>query len=85
MKTIIQKLEKPEFKPVTISLVFETQKELDAFGVLCNTALISDTIQKIGGKLPEYYEMEEAGANVDDTDELHNLIKNHWSMKQTNL
>jgi len=53
-----------EFKPVKVVLTFESQKELDAIGVLFNTAPVCEAIKAMGGSVPDTNVFEEAGADI---------------------
>lgn len=68
---------KPEFTPVSITITFETQEELDKFGCLCNSSAITENVC-----LPHYSNLEKLGADVDGgVDRLLRAIKRHPSMK----
>lgn len=70
-------IDKKGFNPVSLTITFESQKELDDFGCLCNLTAITDTI-----KVPCYSFLETLGADVDSgADNLMKKIKNHPSMK----
>ena len=67
-----------KFQPVTISMTFESQRELDAMGSLFNTCIIADYLSDIGGIKNEIYQdFENAGANIENTEKVKNSIKNH--------
>lgn len=51
------------FKPVTMTMTFETQEELDAFATLCNTAPIGDAAEIMGVKLPKSDLFRAVGGN----------------------
>ena len=57
---------KPSFKPVSFTIVMETQEELDRWGSVMNSRIYF-VLRKLG-LVPEgvWKLMEEAGANVDD-------------------
>jgi hypothetical protein len=40
---------RPLFTPVSLTLTFETQQELDSFGGLLNTWAVVDTLERLGG------------------------------------
>jgi hypothetical protein len=80
MKTEIQKSNC--FQPVKLTITFESQKELDAFGVLCNTCLITETMNRIGGDLPDYTVMEDLGANVDNVENFLKEMKDSWRFRK---
>ncbi len=69
MKTELASKSDNKFKPITISITFETQKELDAFGALTNASPILDALHEINGKLPEFQFMQSIGADIDMADE----------------
>jgi len=56
----------PPFKPVKIELFFESQKELDALGVLFNTNAVMYAVHKsLDVDLPPIYEaFHKAGADI---------------------
>jgi hypothetical protein len=70
MKTQITKA--PEvFKPVSITITFETQRELDAFATAMNHPAVAGTIEEMAG-LEEYTllnkitkTLADAGADID--------------------
>lgn len=71
-----------KFQPVTISMTFESQKELDAMGSLFNACIINDYLSEIGGIKNEIYRVfESAGANIDNTEKVIDSIKNHPNFK----
>lgn len=70
------------FAPVSITITFETQKELDAFGSAMNTVCIAHAIGKLSGL--EYVildklarPLEELGANIHDTERMTQLVRNN--------
>lgn len=65
-----------EFKPVSMTITFETQKELDDLGTLFNLCCICDTIE-----VPNYLSFEELGGDTDNTSELLAKIKKHPNFK----
>jgi hypothetical protein len=65
-----------EFNPVSVTITFETQAELDAFGRFTNCAPILDTFRKLGGDLPKYTEMRYLGADINDTEGLIKILMN---------
>jgi hypothetical protein len=85
MKITTQKTK--EFAPVRLTITFETQKELDAFGTLMNCTVIADTLEKMGGikhasGVGLNYAVESLGGEVSkDISEAYSLIKHHPSMK----
>lgn len=56
MKTTIVK---PEFTPVSLTITFESQEELNNFGCLCNTFAIANSLT-----VPHYNQLEKLGADV---------------------
>jgi len=73
-----------EFKPVTVSFTFETQRELDVFGSLFNYTPITDTLDKLIGivDVPYYKHFESVGANCNNTFEVAKLIYTHAAIKK---
>jgi len=55
------------FKPVKIEIIFETQRELDAFGTLFNHCAFYDVYYQVfGSYLPLLHEVvRNAGGNID--------------------
>ena len=70
-----------KFVPVTMSLTFETQNELDAFGCLVNAAVVIDAVQAVGGNLPTYNQLVEVGANIDKTDAFLKAVLNTFYIR----
>lgn len=56
------------FHPVSITITFETQKELDVFGTMCNCAPIHDTVANLGGKLPDYDTLSKVGSDINNVE-----------------
>jgi hypothetical protein len=56
---------KPQFTPITIEITFESQRELDVFGSLCNTDMVVYAVQDEGGSIPTYNFMQNIGADID--------------------
>lgn len=54
------------FRPVTITLTFETQAELDALGKLFNCAGICNALAELGFKHPFWATLRDARANIDN-------------------
>jgi hypothetical protein len=54
-----------KFKPVSVVLTFESQKELDVIGVLFNTAPVCEAINAMGGSVPDTNVFEESGADIE--------------------
>lgn len=54
MKAVGKKA-KPEFAPVTVTLTFDTQEELDAFTSVMDNSYICDTLRRLSGNrtMPE--------------------------------
>jgi hypothetical protein len=59
----------PVFQPRSVILTFESQKELDTFGALCNFEPMRNVLT-----LPHCSDMEKLGANVDGTSEIVELL-----------
>lgn len=81
MKTEIDK-PKPTFQPVSLTIRFETQAELDAFGTLCNTSPILEAMRQMGGGLPSYGTMEDLGANVSRVSEFLKHLEETFYFKK---
>ena len=62
--------------PVSIIITFESQKELDDFGTLCNCTFIGDVL-----KMPDCETLRELGADINNTSALKNKIKEHPALK----
>jgi len=74
MKTTIAE---KQFTPVSLTITFESQKELDDFGCLCNSTCIIDNVT-----MPHYSQLESLGADVGTgRDNLLRKIKKHPSLK----
>jgi hypothetical protein len=71
-----------KFQPVTISMTFESQQELDAMGSLFNTCVINDYLQTRGIMNNPYESFRDAGANIDKTEEVKKSIENHPSISR---
>lgn len=64
MKVNVKKEPVPPFQPVSITLNFETQKELDAFGSLMNYTKVTDALATFAGHdLMIWKYTSEAGAD----------------------
>jgi hypothetical protein len=80
MKTTIQKAA-AQFKPVNITITFETQTELDAFGSAMNTVCIGSAIEEAAGLEIDsllgalVYPLEKLGADVRQADKITSLVK----------
>jgi hypothetical protein len=72
-----------KFQPVTISMTFESQEELDAMGSLFNTGVvINDYLIEIGGFRNRLYEsFRDAGANIAKTSYVMNRLKSHPAVR----
>ena len=70
-----------KFQPVTISMTFESQKELDAVGSLFNTSIIAGYLRSTGIHNYIYEIFRDAGANIDNTEKVIDSIKNHLNFK----
>jgi len=78
MKTINKN--KTTFTPKTLELVFETQKELDAFAKIFNFSPICDLMREhLGGTVPQYNVLQSMGANA-SVDGMQNYLANHPAM-----
>ena len=55
------------FKPVTLTLTFETQEELDAYGTMMNFCPIGDGLRAMGGKPVDYQALKDVGAHIHRT------------------
>lgn len=66
-----------KFQPVTISMTFENQKELDVMGSLFNTCLVADYLADNGITNHIYDMFEQAGANIENTLPVKRSIENH--------
>ena len=76
MKSSINKQEKRAFIPRSITLTFETQEELDAFGKLFNSTAITDALEEFSGvPIDLYRDFEALGARVSPPADLTKLIK----------
>lgn len=64
------------FHPVSITITFESQKELDDFGTLCNLCCITENVT-----VPHWRTFNSLGANIRNTTELARKIKKHASMR----
>ena len=72
-----------KFQPVTISMTFESQKELDAMGALFNTCIITDYLRDVGGIKNEIYQdFDAAGADINNTEKVKDSIENHPNFNQ---
>jgi hypothetical protein len=83
MKAEVTKQEDNSFKPVSITLSFETQDELDSFGALFNCASVCEALGKVIEERHGYDSIirrvvEEAGG---DTCRLHGSL--NLSIKET--
>jgi hypothetical protein len=59
-----------KFTPVTLSLTFESQAELDAFGQLSNYVLFTSKLRKFNCPFPSYNILRQMGANINTTDDV---------------
>ena len=75
---------KPAFKPVSVTFVFETQKELDEMGRLFNYSQFADVFRKRMGWEGYFFQFfEDIGADVVPTDEWRHDLGQHLSTKCT--
>lgn len=59
-----------QFQPVTISLTFESQEELDAIGTLFNVSPICDVLNQLGFLHDDFRSnLQTAGAKIHQTQE----------------
>ena len=52
----------PSFTPVSLTLTFQTQKELDCFASLLNTFVVVDALQEVGGF--DYEDIDKATSSL---------------------
>lgn len=82
MKTTIQQAA-AQFKPVSITITFETQAELDTFGATLNHHAVASTIEEAAGLMPYALVgtlidwLREAGADIHQARKIDNLLKKH--------
>ena len=70
----------PSFSPVTLSIIFESKDELDAFGTLFNICAVTDSIPE-GMAASIYKEIVRCGGDISETSELFFKILKHPSAK----
>lgn len=73
MKTVASK---KEFTPVSITITFESQKELDDFGTLCNYAPLNSIMI-----MPDYEEFAKLGADIHHTEKLTQKLKKWFQIR----
>jgi hypothetical protein len=67
----------PSFPPVTVSITFESQKELDAFGSLMNCGIVDAAFSSTFGFNMNLYDVfRRAGADINKQTLLANYFKN---------
>jgi hypothetical protein len=71
---------KPSFSPVTLSIIFESKHELDAFGTLFNICAVTDSMPE-GMAVSIYEEMARCGGDITETSKLFFKILKHPSAK----
>jgi len=82
MKTRIAKDNTKEpFKPVTVEITFETQRELDLFASLCNSTYITDAIERMSGAMPDYDVLLGEGAYINFPSDILQEILDTPAMK----
>lgn len=76
MKTEIQKPD-PKFQPRSLTITFESQKELDTFGRLLNYRVVADTLRKFGGFPSEaiYDKIVQLGGDINNVTDIVDYIK----------
>lgn len=90
MKAIVSTPKPVGFTPVSITLTFESQKELDAFGVVHNFTAIHDSFTILAGKKVDYTIRDVIAATVTDAggnihagiNEFGRLLRGHGSMQR---
>ena len=90
MKATVSNSKPVGFVPVSITLTFESQRELDAFGAIHNFTAISDSFAILSGKKIDYTErcsisvaVEKAGGNIHSgIGRLGDLIRGHAGIKK---
>jgi len=65
-----------KFQPVTMTLTFESQKELDAFSGMFNCAPILDALESMGGSFPSYKSFKEVGGDTSRADTFLSSLMN---------
>lgn len=80
MKVSINHNEPALFQPRSVTIVFESQKELDAFGKLFNTAAVASVMREEAGldefDTPLYRIIEDLGGVVSPS--LHDKLKKEF-------
>lgn len=72
---------KLDFVPVSLTLTFESQRELDVFGSLLNCSPFWDVMNDMGLTMPDYTVGEELGAkNIRHTAEIISRLIKHPSV-----
>jgi hypothetical protein len=54
-----------KFTPKTLSITFQTQDELDAFGALCNCPRARNAMRENGGEMPHFKTLKDMGADIE--------------------
>jgi len=73
--------EAEKFKPVTLTLVFESQKELDTYGKLFNWAQMERAFRDLGVEYPDFRTLKEVGANITGASKIEAALMNTPYMK----
>jgi len=64
----------PLFQPVSITITFENQEELDTFGSLFNCNCLASAVEKSFNTEDIYNAVRNAGGDIGQTSRLSNLI-----------
>jgi len=70
------------FKPVKIELIFESQRELDAYGTMFNHCAFHDVVYQVFGFYPPAMHdvMRDAGADIDrDFKKVAEALNNYFN------
>jgi len=81
MKHTVQK-NPADFTPVSLTVTFESQKELDAFTSMCNCSPICDSMEKHGCSIFHLVDgLERMGGNPRRVEPLCDLVSVHFKSK----